>query len=73
MNSKEETRTVWFRTWIKWLFISLIRRGLELYFYGEARESNEDTIISLVLLWYIWKSEALKLRAWTRRKRNGER
>lgn len=44
-----------------------------MYFYGEARESNEDTIISLVLLWYIWKSEALKLRAWTRRKRNGER
>ena len=73
MNSKEETRTVWFRTWIKWLLISLIWRGLELCFYGEARESNEDTIISLVLLWYIWKSEALKIGAWTRRKRNRER
>lgn len=68
MNSKEETRTVWFRTWIKWLLISLLWRGLELYFYGEARESNEDTIISLVLLWYIWKSETLKLGVWTRRK-----
>ena len=63
MNSKEETRTVWFRTWIKWLLISLLWRGLELCFYGEARESNEDTIISLVLLWYIWKSEVLKIGA----------
>ena len=41
--------------------------------YKIFKENDEDTIISLVLLWYIWKSEVLKIGAWTRRKRNGER
>lgn len=73
MSNKEKTETAWFKTWIKWLLISLFWRGLELWFYGEARESDEDTIISLVLLWYILKSEALKLGIWTRRNDHANR
>lgn len=50
MSNKEKTETAWFKTWIKWLLISLLWRGLELYFYGEARESDEDTIQTLKII-----------------------
>ena len=40
-------------------FIAVFWKILELIFHGQLITSTEDTIISCILFWYIYKSELL--------------
>ena len=47
-------------TWGSW-------QGLELWFYGATRPSNEDTIIGFFLWYYIVRCEYMKRGVWWKR------
>lgn len=42
-------------------------KGLELWFYGTTRPSNEDTIIGFLLWYYIVRCECMKRGVWWKR------
>ena len=48
----------------KWLLIGMLWQGLELWFYGTTRPSNEDTIIGFFLWYYIVRCECMKRGVW---------
>lgn len=62
MTDKQKKELAILKALFKWALIAMLWYALELGFHGELRQSNEDTIISLFLLWYIYKGELLKLR-----------
>ena len=62
MTDKQKKELAILKAIFKYLLIGLLWYALELGFHGELRQSNEDTIISIFLFWYIWKSELLRLR-----------
>lgn len=51
----------------KWLLIGMLWQGLELWFYGTTRPSNEDTIIGFFLWYYIVRCEYMKRGVWWKR------
>lgn len=62
MTDKQKKELAMLKAIFKYLLIGLLWYALKLGFHGELRQSDEDTIISLFLFWYIWKSELLRLR-----------
>lgn len=60
MSENEIREYALMKATFKWLLISMLWQGLELWFYGATRPSNEDTIIGLILWYYIIRYEFLK-------------
>lgn len=64
MSENEIREYALMKATFKWLLIGMLWQGLELWFYGTTRPSNEDTIIGFVLWYYIIRYEFLKKRCW---------
>ncbi len=60
MSENEIREYALMKATFKWLLISMLWQGLELWFYGTTRPSNEDTIIGFILWYYIIRYEFLK-------------
>ena len=60
MTDKQKKELAILKAIFKYLVIGILWYALA--FHGELRQSDEDTIISLFLFWYIWKSELLRSR-----------
>ena len=69
MNEKEIREYAFLRTTFKYLAIAILWYSLEIWFYGCTKQSNEDTIIGLIMWYYIAKSEFLKSGVLPRKKR----
>ena len=53
MSENEIREYALMKATFKWLLIGMLWQGLELWFYGTTRPSNEDTIIGFLLWYYI--------------------
>ena len=69
MNDKEIREYAFMKATFTFLAVSILWRGLEILFYGCPKESNEDTIIGLVMWYYIIKSEFLKYGVWPKKRK----
>ena len=62
MNEKQKRELrARLRAGLEFILISLLWGGLEIFLYRESRGSLEDTIISLILYYYIEQCELRKL------------
>lgn len=74
MNENEIREYALMKATFKWLLIGMLWQGLELWFYGATRPSNEDTIIGFFLWYYIVICECMKRGVWWKRGgNNGKR
>ena len=60
MSENEIREYALMKATFKWLLIGMLWQGLELWFYGTTRPSNEDTIIGFLLWYYIVRCECMK-------------
>lgn len=70
MSENEIREYALMKATFKWLLIGMLWQGLELWFYGTTRPSNEDKIIGFFLWYYIVRCECMKRGVW--RKRGGD-
>lgn len=64
MSENEIREYALMKATFKWLLIGMLWQGLELWFYGTTRPSNEDTIIGFFLWYYIVRCECMKRGVW---------
>lgn len=67
MSENEIREYALMKATFKGLLICMIWQGLELWFYGTTRPSNEDTIIGFFLWYYIVRCEYMKRGVWWKR------
>ena len=67
MSENEIREYALMKATFKWLLIGMLWQGLELWFYGTTRPSNEDTIIGFFFWYYIVRCKYMKRGVWLKR------